>query len=88
MECVYRRKLLEILQLLPKELDICRARPKQFQYMEAMLYANIDSLYQQDETMPTLRKDYQMRIHTTTETPMKTTRLQVFSGTEKDVSQS
>ena len=48
-----------------------------------MLYANIDSLYQQDETMPTLLKDYQMRIHTTTDTPMKTTRLQVFSGTEK-----
>jgi hypothetical protein len=51
--------------------------------MEAMLYANIDSLYQEDDSMPTLLKDYQMRIHTTTEAPMKTSRLQVFSGIEK-----
>jgi hypothetical protein len=51
--------------------------------MQAMLYANLDSIYQEDDSIPTLIKDYQMRIHTTTDEPMKTSRLQVFSGIEK-----
>ena len=50
-------RIKEIVTLLPKELELCKARPKQKQYMEAMLYANIDSLYQEDETMPTVLKD-------------------------------
>ena len=48
-----------------------------------MLYASLDSIYQEDDSMPTLLKDYQMRIHTMTDQPMKTSRLQVFSGIEK-----
>ena len=77
------QRLQEILLSLSMHLDICKERPNQHPYVEAMVYANIDGLFHPNEDNPPKLKGYQMRIHTTTDIPQKTLGQQTFNGIER-----
>jgi hypothetical protein len=64
-------------------LDICPERPNQRPYVEATIYANVDGLFYANDNNSQKLKGYQMRIHTTTDTPQKTLRQQMFNEIEK-----
>jgi len=45
-------RIEEILKILAMHLDICKDRPNQRPYVEAMVYANVDGLFHPDDNNP------------------------------------